>query len=149
MTRRNKLIVLSACLTMSAAFGVSVSPAAEDGKAFTVETDRFGTVYRVNMSKVKSPADLMTVPGVKLAWNIRGHEPQGYLANVRDLDGDGKIDLIASARMKDGVFYTAVPPDGCLLRLPKNYKCPSKESRLDELRDPDDTVDEVPGDDTT
>ncbi len=102
MTRRNKLIVLSACLTMSAAFGVSVSPAAEDGKAFTVETDKFGTVYRVNMSKVKSPADLMTVPGVKIAWDTRGHHPNGYLANVRDLDGDGKIDLIASAQMKDG-----------------------------------------------
>ena len=101
MTRRNDAILLAACLAVSMAF-CSPAGAAEGGKAFTVETDKLGTVYRVNMSKVKSAADLMTVPGVKLAWDVRGHEPSGYLANVRDLDGDGKIDLVAAARMKDG-----------------------------------------------
>jgi len=76
--------------------------AAEGEKVFSVTADKFGPVYRVDISKVKTAADLMTVPGVKIAWDIRRHGPSGYLANIRDVDGDKKIDLIAAAHKEDG-----------------------------------------------
>ena len=88
----------AACLM----FGATSAETGEGGKAFTIVTDKFGPVYRVDMEKVKSAADMTAVPGVKIAWDVRGHGPSGWLANVRDVNGDGKIDLISAAEMKDG-----------------------------------------------
>ena len=104
MTGRDEMMVWAArwaaCLTVLAA-SVAPAGAAQGGKAFTVTTDKFGPVYRVDMAKVKSAADLLAVPGVKIVWDLKGGGPMSWLANARDWDGDGKIDLIISATMKD------------------------------------------------
>ncbi len=82
-----------ACLIVSLA-SLAPAGAAEGGKAFRGASDEFGPVYRVDMEKVESTADLMAVPGIKIAWDLDGNDPSGWLANVRDVDGDGGIDLI-------------------------------------------------------
>ena len=46
----------AACVALLPAF-VAPARAAEGGKAFTVEADEFGPVYRVDMAKVNSAAD--------------------------------------------------------------------------------------------
>jgi hypothetical protein len=61
----------AACVALLPAF-VAPARAAEGGKAFTVEADEFGPVYRVDMAKVNSAADLAAVPGVKIAWDLHG-----------------------------------------------------------------------------
>ena len=98
MTRRDEVILRAACLIVSLA---STAPAGaeEGGKAFTIVNDKFGVVYRVDMKKVKSAADLRAVPGVKIAWNLRGPNAS-WLGNARDFDGDGKIDLVAGVETK-------------------------------------------------
>ncbi|MDP6543498.1 MAG: exo-alpha-sialidase [Phycisphaerae bacterium] len=84
----------------------------ESGKAFTMSADKFGPVYSVDAGKVRSTADLREVPGVKIAWDLRGNEPIEWLANARDVNGDGKIDLIASAGTKDGNRVVRYHQDG-------------------------------------
>jgi outer membrane protein assembly factor BamB len=75
--------------------------AAEGGKVFTIANDEFGPVYRVDMNKVKSAADLAAVPGVKIAWDLQGHRLSGWLANADDWDDDGQIDLVFAAETND------------------------------------------------
>ncbi len=53
--------------------------AAEGGKVFTIANDEFGPMYRVDMNKVKSAADLAAVPGVKIAWDLQGHRLSGWI----------------------------------------------------------------------
>jgi len=98
MTRRDEVIVWLACMTVSAA-SAAPAGAAEGGRAFSVASDKFGPVYRVDMKKVKSAADLRAVPGVKIAWNLHGPNAS-LLAGARDFDGDGKIDLVAGIEAK-------------------------------------------------
>jgi len=90
----------------------SAAPAAERGRAFTVEADKFGPVYRVDTEKVKSAADIAAVPGVKIAWDLHGNEPIEWLANARDVNGDGKIELITSAETKKGRYIVRYEQDG-------------------------------------
>ena len=101
----------AACVALLPAF-VAPARAAEGGKAFTVEADEFGPVYRVDMAKVNSAADLAAVPGIKIAWDLHGQEPDEWLANARDVDGDGKIDLIVSAGTKDSRCIVRYDQDG-------------------------------------
>ena len=114
MIRRYEVMVRAvrwaACLSVLAA---SVAPveAAEGGKAFTIAADKFGPVYRVDMAKVKSTADLTVVPGVKIAWKLHG-ENFSWLANARDWDGDGKIDLIAAVATKGKRCIVRYKQDG-------------------------------------
>jgi len=110
MIRRSEVIVWAACLIVLAA-AAAAEGAVEGGKAFTVTADEFGVVYRVDMKKVKSAADLRAVPGVKIAWNLRGPNAS-WLGNARDFDGDGKIDLIAGVETKDGRRIARYTQDG-------------------------------------
>ena len=110
MTRRDEVIVWMACLLVSVA-SVATARAAEGGKAFTVSSDKFGPVYRVDMKKVKSAADLRAVPGVKMAWNLGGGDVS-WLAHAGDLDGDGKIDLIAGVSAKGSRRIVRFAHDG-------------------------------------
>ena len=63
---------------------------------FAVEEDKFGEIVRVNMLKVK---DWSRVPGVKKAWGMKGFEGEEGMAfhpiisEVKDVDGDGKLDI--------------------------------------------------------
>ena len=91
---------------------VVVAGAAWGAKAFTHAADEFGPIYRVDAEKVKSTADLRGVPGVKIAWDLHGTEPIEWIANARDVDGDGKIDLITSAATKDGNRIVRYHQDG-------------------------------------
>ena len=96
MSRRDEVMVRAArwaaCLIVSIA-SVAPARAADGGKAFRVAKDEFGPIYRVDMRKVKSAADFMAVPGVKIAWHI-GANISSWLANARDVNRDGRIDLI-------------------------------------------------------
>ena len=116
MTKRNELVVRAvgwaACLIVSVA---SFATAAEPGRAFTVGEDKLGTVYRVDMKKVRSPADLAAVPGIKIAWNLKSGQLFSWLANARDVDGDRRIDLIASAYKKDDQRIVRYDQDGRLI----------------------------------
>jgi len=102
------------CLLMAM---VCFSPiaAAEDGKAFTVEEDEFGPVYRVNINNVKSAADMASVPGVKIAWDLRKTGGGRWLANVRDIDGDGTIDLLTAGEADGKHCLFRYSQDGELL----------------------------------
>jgi len=115
MARRDEVMVRaarwSACLTVLVA-SFAPARAAEGGKAFTVAADEFGSVYRVDMEKVKSAADLAAVPGVKIAWDLHGGGLNGWLANARDVDGDGKIDLIVAGETKGSRCIVRYGQDG-------------------------------------
>lgn len=115
MTRRDEVMVRAArwaaCLTVSVASFAPAS-AAEGGKAFTVADDEFGPVYHVDMEKVKSAADLTAVPGVKIAWDLHDSEPNGWLANARDVDGDGRIDLIVAGETNGSPCIVRYEQDG-------------------------------------
>ena len=104
-------MVWAACLMVSVA-SFAPARAAEGGKAFTIAEDEFGPVYRVDIKKVKSAADLTAVPGVKIAWDLHGQECSGWLANARDVDGDGKIDLIVATETKGSRCIVRYAQDG-------------------------------------
>jgi outer membrane protein assembly factor BamB len=89
-------MVWAACLTALAA-SLALAGAAKDGQVFTSETDEFGPFYRVDLKKAKSAADLAAVPGIKIAWDLRGNDSNSWVANTRDVDGDGRLDLIVVA----------------------------------------------------
>ncbi len=114
MPRRDGVMVRAAwwaaCLTASVA-SVAPAGAAEGGRAFSVADDELGTVYRVDMEKVESAADLTAVPGVKIAWNLHGRN-FSWLANARDVDGDGKIDLIAGVEVNGNRRIVRYEQDG-------------------------------------
>jgi len=97
VTRRDDVTVWALCLAGGVAT-LAAASAAEGGKAFSVADDQFGPVYRIHRGEVKSAADLTTVPGVKIAWDLDGGELSGWLANARDIDGDERIDLIAAVQ---------------------------------------------------
>jgi|GEM_PF-2334034 len=96
MTRRDKAMVWAACLTVLAA-SFALAGTAGGRQAFTADADEFGPVYRVDMEKVESAADLAAVPGIKIAWDLGANESNSWLANTRDVDGDGRLDLIVVA----------------------------------------------------
>ncbi len=115
MTGRDEVMVWPARWAVWATVLVaSFAPAgaAEGGKAFTIVEDEFGPVYRVDMERVKSAADLAAVPGVKIAWDLHGCEPSGWTANARDIDGDGKIDLIVTGQTNGGRCIVRYDQDG-------------------------------------
>jgi len=117
MTGRDGVIAYAArravCLTVSAACFTSAGAAeGEKKKAFTIAKDKFGPVYRVDTRKIKSAADLAAVPGVKIAWDLGESGPNSWLANARDVNGDGKIELILSAEMKGGRRIVRCEQDG-------------------------------------
>ena len=90
--------------------------------AFTTKKDQYGTVYHVDFEQVRSPGDLTAIPGIKLAWYQHGAQLNGWLANARDVDGDGRIELfLAAARdserrlvcyRQDGTKAWQSPPIG-------------------------------------
>ena len=98
------------CLIVSVA-SVATAGAADGGKAFSISSDKFGPVYRVDMKKVKSAADLRAVPGVKMAWNLAGGDVS-WLAHAGDLDRDGKIELIAGVSAKGSRRIVRFAHDG-------------------------------------
>ena len=114
MTARDEVMVRTAwwaaCLTILVASFSSAS-AAEGGKASTIADDDYGPVYRVDMEKVESAADLMAVPGIKIAWDLKS-EPSGWAANARDVDGDGKIELFISGENKGSRRIVRYEQDG-------------------------------------
>ncbi len=63
---------------------------------FAVGKDQRGEIVRVNMLKIK---DWSKVPGVKKAWPMKGFEGVAGMAfhpiisEVKDVDGDGKLDI--------------------------------------------------------
>jgi len=63
---------------------------------FAVGKDQWGEIVRVNMLKIK---DWSKVPGVKKAWPMQGFEGVPGMAfhpaisEVKDVDGDGKLDI--------------------------------------------------------
>lgn len=63
---------------------------------FAVSKDKWGDIVRVNMLKIK---DWSKVPGVKKAWIMKGFEGREGMAfhpiisEVKDVDGDGKLDI--------------------------------------------------------
>jgi outer membrane protein assembly factor BamB len=63
---------------------------------FAVGKDQWGEIVRVNMLKIK---DWSKVPGVKKAWVMKGFEGQEGMAfhpvisEIKDVDGDGKLDI--------------------------------------------------------
>ena len=69
--------------------------------AFTTKKDQYGTVYHVDFEQVQAPGDLTAIPGIKLAWYQHGAQLNGWLANARDIDGDGRIELFLAAA-RDG-----------------------------------------------
>ena len=110
MTGRDEVMVWAACL-IAPVPSFAPARAAEGGKAFTVAADEFGPVYRVDMEKVRSAADLTAVPGVKIAWDLHGGDIS-LLANACDWDGDGKIDLIAGVETKGNRRIVRYKQDG-------------------------------------
>ena len=115
MSRRHKVtirwVLWAVCLVALAAVSAPAT-AADRGRAFTVAADKLGTVYRVDMAKVRSAADLTAVPGIKIAWDLDGGGPDSWLANARDWDGDGKIDLITSWEKKGSRRVIRYSQDG-------------------------------------
>jgi len=100
--------------------------------------DTWGKIVRVNMLKI-TPADWAQVPGVKKAWPMRGFEGvegmafHPILSEVKDVDGDGKLDIfrcrsehpgarIERLRYDDGSVVWESEPVGALFgdetRLP-------------------------------
>ena len=63
---------------------------------FEVGKDQWGDIVRVNMLKIK---DWSRVPGIKKAWVMKGFEGESGMAfhpvisEVKDVDGDGKLDI--------------------------------------------------------
>ena len=81
--------------------GASWVPATGAKPAFTTRQDRDGTVYHIDFEQVRSPRDLTAIPGVKAAWHQQGAQLNGWLANARDVDGDGTIELFLCAARDD------------------------------------------------
>ena len=63
---------------------------------FAVCEDKWGKIIRVNMLKIK---DWSKVPGVKKAWPMKGFEGvkgmayHAIISDIKDVDGDGKLDI--------------------------------------------------------
>lgn len=111
------LLLYCTCTAVLFAFFLpsEAAEAAADGDAFTIDCDEYGRVYRINMEKVKSAADLAAVPGIRTAWNLHGRPPFEWLDNARDVDGDGGIDLIVSAEAGKGRCIVRYEEDGSLV----------------------------------
>lgn len=88
---------------MLGATAALAAPARADERtsAYTVEQDQHGRVYRVNFDKVKNVEDLTAIPGVKAAWYQHGSNLTGWLANAKDVNGDGTIELFVSAAKEE------------------------------------------------
>jgi outer membrane protein assembly factor BamB len=115
MIRRSFLIVIAIAASAVCFVGAIGAPAvvrvADGGKVYTVEKDDLGPVYRVDMKKVKSAADLKSVPGVKIAWDL--HPGTGsWLGKAGDFDNDGKIELLAGVGDKNARRIVRFGHDG-------------------------------------
>lgn len=72
---------------------------------FEVGKDQWGYIVRVNMLKIK---DWSKVPGVKKAWIMKGYEGEEGMAfhpiisEVKDVDGDGKLDIFRCRSEHEG-----------------------------------------------
>ena len=72
---------------------------------FKVAKDKWGKIVRVNMLKIK---DWSNVPGVKKAWTMKGYEGTEGMAfhpvisEVKDVDGDGKVDIFRCRSEHEG-----------------------------------------------
>jgi outer membrane protein assembly factor BamB len=72
---------------------------------FAVGKDQWGEIVRVNMLKIK---DWSKVPGVKKAWVMKGFEGEEGMAfhpiisEIKDVDGDGKLDIFRCRSEHEG-----------------------------------------------
>jgi len=69
---------------------------------FSVDQDAFGRIVRVNMDRIH---DWEQVPGIKTRWALTGPEGQaacyhGVSSNLKDVDGDGRLDLFRLIQSK-------------------------------------------------
>lgn len=67
--------------------------------------------YFVDMDRIKSAADLEAVPGVKTAWKLP-YKPFEWMANIRDVDDDDKVELFASGVKDNKRFIFRYNRDG-------------------------------------
>jgi outer membrane protein assembly factor BamB len=70
--------------------------------------------YFVDMDRIRSATELEAVPGVKIAWKLP-YKPFEWMANVGDVDGDGKIELFASGVKNGERFIFRYNQDGELV----------------------------------
>ena len=69
---------------------------------YSVDEDAFGRIVRINMNLVR---DWEQVPGIKKRWALTGPEGQaacyhGVSSNLKDVDGDGRLDLFRLIQSK-------------------------------------------------
>ncbi|MDP6633273.1 MAG: VCBS repeat-containing protein [Phycisphaerae bacterium] len=102
-------VTATVCLILSVA-RVAPTFAADGEKVFSVDKDKFGSVIRIDMNKVKSAGDLKSVPGVKIAWKLGGGG--SWLGKAGDFDKDGKIDLICGVQSKGEQRIVRFAADG-------------------------------------
>jgi len=68
-----------------------------EGK-WVIAEDQWGKIVRVNMLKITGD-DWADIPGIKIAWQMKGFEGEQEMAfhpiisDVKDVDGDGKLDI--------------------------------------------------------
>jgi outer membrane protein assembly factor BamB len=62
---------------------------------FEVGQDEFGKIVRINLNTIK---EWSKVPGIKKRWKVTGpngesHADNALISDIKDVDGDGKLDL--------------------------------------------------------
>ena len=100
MIQAKREFVRIGCLTLVVACAVS-----------RLRADESRRVHCVEMGKIKSAADFMAVPGVKIAWHI-GANISSWLGNARDVDRDGRIDLVFVRETEGGGHVVRYDQDG-------------------------------------
>ncbi|MCD4710614.1 MAG: hypothetical protein K8R52_07195 [Bacteroidales bacterium] len=125
MKTQSSILLILVWVIAGPCFGSGDLP---DGE-WDIINDEYGEVVRVNLNKIK---DWSKVPGIKMRWEVTGpnresHAEHAVISEIKDVDGDGKLDLF---RVSDGVVMRFDENNNQLWKSKQLNSAADDESRM-------------------